>query len=92
MALDFSGYTLKTIINPNINCTQIVFSSIDNPDIRTKTLILFDGQIKYIRINEHQNFTRVKIYIVGEEKPIDIDFTQDDSDLFDLFLKSLYNK
>lgn len=92
MAFDFSWYTVSKIVNPNINCTQIIFSAIDNPDIRTKSLILFDGQIKYIRVNEHQNFTRVKIYIAWEDKAIDVDFTEDDSELFDLFLKSLYNK
>lgn len=92
MALDFDGFKLKEIVNPNMHCTQIVFSSVDNPDIHTKSLILFDNQIKYIQINEHQTFTRVKIYVKGDEKSIDIDFSQDQKELFDLFLKSVYNK
>ncbi len=92
MALDFDGFKLKEIINPNVRCTQIVFSSIDNPDIHTKYLILFDNQIKYIQINKHHEYTRVKIYIKWDEKSIDIDFPKDQEDLLELFLKSVYNK
>jgi len=92
MALDFDGFKLNQIINPNMHCTQIIFSAVDNPDIHTKSLILFDSQIKYIQINQHQKFTRVKIYVKWDDESIDIDFSQEQKEMYDLFLKSVYNK
>lgn len=92
MALDFEGFKLKEIVNPNLRCTQVVFSSVDNPDIHTKSLILFDNQMKYIQINEHKTFTRVKIYVKWDAESIEIDFTKEQAALLDLFLKSVYNK
>lgn len=92
MAFDFEWFRLEKIINPNITCTHIVFKAFDNPDIHTKTLILFDNQIKYIQVNEHQTFIRAKIFMKSDEKPVTIDFAQDQTELYDLFLKSVTNK
>ncbi len=92
MAFDFEGFRLDKIINPNMHCTYIVFKTVDNPDIHTKTVILFDNQIKYIQVNEHQDFIRAKIFMKSDEKPITIDFAQDQAELYDLFLKSVTNK
>ncbi|AHB40972.1 TPA: hypothetical protein DIC40_08290 [Patescibacteria group bacterium] len=92
MAFDFDGFRLDKIINPNAHCTHIVFISVDNPDIHTKTLILFDNQIKYMQVNEHQNFIRVKIFMKSDDTPIAIDFEENQKELYELFLKSVTNK
>lgn len=92
MALNFDDYKLSEIINPNLHCTQVVFTTVDNPDVQKKSLIFFDSQIKYIEIEEHQKFKRVKIYVSGDEEEINLDFSEADTEKFDLFLKSLYNK
>jgi len=92
MAFDFDGFRLDKIINPNAHCTHIVFTSVDNPDIHTKTLVLFDNQIKYMQINEHQNFIRVKVFMKSDDTPIAIDFEENQTELYDLFLKSVTNK
>lgn len=63
-----------------------------NLDIPQKAIILFDSQIKYIEVEAHPNYRRVKVYIREVEQPLHIDFTAEQSDLYDLFLKSLYNK
>ena len=92
MAFDFDVFILEKIVNPNTHCTNIVFKTVDNPDIHTKTIILFDNQIKYIQINEHQTFIRAKIFMKSDEKPISIDFQEDQTELYELFLKSVCSK
>lgn len=92
MAFDFDWFRLEKIVNPNIHCTYIVFKTTDNPDIHTKTIILFDNQIKYIQVNEHKTFIRAKIFMKSDEKPITVDFEEDQIDLYDLFLKSVCSK
>jgi len=92
MAFDFEGFRLDKIVNPNMHCTYIVFKATDNPDISKKTVVLFDNKIKYIQVNEHQTFIRAKIFMESDEKPITVDFDQDQTELYDLFLKSVCNK
>ena len=92
MALSFTDYKLDRIINPNMHCTQILFTAQDNPDVQEKSLILFDNQIKYIEIEEHQKFKRVKVYVRGDEEAINLDFFQADEEKFVSFLQSVYNK
>ncbi|HCB51662.1 TPA: hypothetical protein DEP21_03755 [Patescibacteria group bacterium] len=75
-----------------MTCTQMIFVTADNdPDVRAKSLLLFDHQVKYIEMEEHQRFIRVKIYVRGDEQSIDIDFLEEDKDKYILFLKSVCN-
>ena len=92
MALNFDGYEISQIINPNLRCTEILLTTTQDPDVQKKTLILFEKQIKYIEIEEHQKFKRVKIYIIDENEAMNLDFTQEKAELFELFLRSLYNR
>jgi len=92
MALNFEGYKLTEIINPNAQCTEVVFTNENDPDIKKKTVIFFDSQIRYIEIEEHQKFKRVKIYTTKEAEPMDFDFLEDSYQYFDLFLRSIYNQ
>jgi hypothetical protein len=91
MTVDYQGYKLTKIVNPNPFCTQVVFESPEETDIRCKTLVLFEKQIKYMEIEEHQKFKRVKVYLRGDEEAIDLDFTEENMDQYDLFFRSMYN-
>jgi len=92
MALSFDECTLVGIINPNTHCTQINFLTNNDPDVPERALILFDQQIKYIEVEAHETFRRVKVFVRGEDGAINIDFPLNEVDLYDLFLRSLYNK
>lgn len=92
MSLSFEGYILTDIINPNVSCTQVGFTNTEDPDIQKRWLVLFDKQIKYIEVEEHQKFKRVKVYVAEETEPIHLDFGENDDSNYDLFLRSIYNK
>ena len=92
MTLSFDDYTLSSIVNPNTHCTQINFVSNDPAKIPEKALILFDQQIKYIQVEAHPGVRRVRVYVRGEDDAINIDFPTEEIELYDLFMRSLYNK
>ncbi|PJA48444.1 MAG: hypothetical protein CO170_02715 [candidate division SR1 bacterium CG_4_9_14_3_um_filter_40_9] len=92
MALSFDGYKLTEIINPNGHCTQIGFTNENEPDVKKRGVILFDRQIRYIEVEEHQKFKRVKVYTTKDAEPMDFDFLEDNYANFDLFLRSIYNQ
>lgn len=92
MALSFEGYKLCEIINPNAQCTEVVFVNESDPDIKKRSVILFERQIRYIEVEEHQKFKRVRVYSTKESEPMDFDFAEDMYDHFDLFLRSIYNQ
>lgn len=92
MAINLDGYALVGIVNPNLQCTQINFMSQGNQEVSQKAVILFDQQIKYIEVEAHEAFRRVKVWVLEEQEPISIDFPGEEVELYDLFLKSLYNK
>jgi|GEM_PF-3230989 len=92
MALSFEGYKLTEIINPNEHCTQVVFTNENDPDVKKRSVTLFDSQIRYMEIEEHQKFKRVKVYTTKEAEPMNFDFAEDNYANFDLFLRSIYNQ
>lgn len=91
MTLDFAGYKLTKIVNPSPFCTQVHFESVEDTDIKHRTLILFDKQIRYMEVEEHQKFKRVNVYLKGDTDALELDFTEENMDQFDLFFKSMYN-
>ena len=92
MAINLNNCQLLNIVNPNVHCTQIDFISNDQPDVAKQSLILFEQQIKYIEVEAREQFNRVKVSIRGEDDYIYIDFPRDQDELYDLFLRSVYNK
>ncbi|MEI6426044.1 MAG: hypothetical protein WCO66_01690 [Candidatus Absconditabacteria bacterium] len=92
MAINFDDCTLVGIVNPNLHCTQINYVTNGDAEVSEKVLVLFDQQIKYIQVEAHPSIRRVKIYVRGEEDAINIDFPVEEVELYDLFLRSLYNK
>ena len=91
MTVDFEGYKLTKIVNPSPFCTQVHFESSEETDVKNRTLILFEKQMKYIEVEEHQKFKRVKIYLRGDEEAIELDFANENAELYNLFFKSMYN-
>jgi len=91
MTLDFAGYKLTKVVNPSPSCTQVHFESLEETDIKNRTLILFERQIRYMEVEEHQKFRRVKVYLKNDEDALELDFTQENDDQFELFFKSMYN-
>jgi hypothetical protein len=92
MSVSFDDCVLVGIINPNVHCTQINYVAKYDPHIPEKALILFDQQIQFIEIEDHVTLRRVKVHVRGEDEPINIDFPANEVELYDLFLRSLYNK
>lgn len=92
MALSFEGYKLTEIVNPNEHCTQVIFTNETDPDVKKRSVILFDRQIRYIEVEEHQKLKRVRVYTTNETEPMDFDFLEDAYEHFDLFLRSIYNQ
>lgn len=83
---------MVSIVNPNTHCTQINFVTNEESEISEKALILFDQQIKYIQVEAHPGVRRVKVFVRGEDDAINIDFPMEEIELYDLFMRSLYNK
>ncbi len=89
--IEFDNFKVIEVKNPSPNCVHIFFENENNPDIKKKQFILFEQQIKYIIINEHKNFTKIKIYTRWDNKEIVIKFLQDNKELLNKFLKSVFN-
>lgn len=92
MNIGFDAYKVSAINNPNKDCVQVTFHSTENPDVTTKHFIIFEQQVKYMIVDEHKKFKRVKIYFRGDESSTHIDFNEDQDELLEKFLKSVYNR
>jgi len=92
MHIDFDGFVLKDILNPNEDCVQVIFESNENPDIKKKDFVIFEKQIKYIIVDEHRKFKRVKVYFRGDDERIRLDFPEGKDELLKKFFDSVYNR
>jgi len=91
MKVDFDIYSVSEIINPSKDCVQVVFEWRKNPDVKKRHFVIFEQQVKYIIVDEHKNFKRVKVYFRWDDKSVHIDFQEDQYELFEKFMKSIYN-
>jgi len=89
--IGFEWFTIVDVISPSKDCVEIVFESADNPDVKKKYFVLFEQQVKYIIVDEHKKFKRLKIYFRDDEHSVRVDFESDKYHLLDKLMKSIYN-
>jgi len=89
--IGFEWYKVVEVINPSRECVQLVFESVENTDLKRKAFIIFEPQLKYIIIDDHVNFKRLKLFFNWDEKEVRIDFTSENYELLDKFVKWVYN-
>ena len=92
MFIDFDWFSVVDVSSPSNDCVHVVLESSTNPDIKRKHFVVFERQIKYVIVDEHIGFKRLKLYIRGNEKYIKIDFKEEIYDLLEKFLKAVYNR
>ena len=92
MSLNFNLLTVVDIKNPNKNCTEIYFEDPRDIELKTKSLVIFEPQVKYVISEEYATYKRIKIYILDDEAPIVIDFHPEEYKHFESFFLALYNK
>jgi hypothetical protein len=92
MALDFNLFRVVDIKNPSKDCVEVCFSDGKANELKTTCLVIFETQVKYVITEEHEEYKRVKIYIIDDDDPIVIDFRPEEYHLFETFFLALYNK
>ena len=92
MSLNFNLLTVVDIKNPNKNSTEIYFIDSRDIELKTKSLVVFEPQVKYVITEEYATHKMMKIYILDDEAPIVIDFHPEEYHHYESFFLALYNK
>lgn len=92
MTLSFDLFKVVDVKNPSEHCTEVYFSDDKNSDLKRRSLVIFEQQVKYITTEEYETNKRVKIYIIDDKEPILIDFHQEEYKFFEALFSAIYNK